>query len=189
MSTSNQAHNASSSKFTTIFQTAYDEYKRLTGQDLNTHPFSDKLDRCRSPDDISNVLREKAQELTRFREGDKLLESLNPIVHVLSTFSGSLGECVGLPFPPARAIFISIGALLGAVRDIVASYDTLLSLFERIHLFLQRLNCYNGIPVTTAMLELLGKIMAQVLSILALSTKVMRERRISKPGIRFTVLS
>jgi len=93
MSTSNQTHNASSSKLTPIFQTAYDEYKRLTGRDLNTHPFSAQLDRCSSPDDISNVLREKAQELTRSREGDdKLLEWLNPIVHVLSTFSAMLGE-------------------------------------------------------------------------------------------------
>jgi hypothetical protein len=56
----------------------------------------------------------------------------------------------------------------------------LVSLFERIHIFLQRLNSYTGIPLTTAMTELLGKIMAQVLSILALSTKAMKERRISK---------
>jgi len=56
----------------------------------------------------------------------------------------------------------------------------LVSLFERIHFFLQRLNSYTGIPLTTAMTELLGKIMAQVLSILALSTKAVKEKRISK---------
>ena len=67
------------------------------------------------------------------------------------------------------------------MRDVVASYETLICLFERAHLFLERLNCYTGIPLTTAMTELLGKIMAQVLSILALATKEMNERRISEP--------
>jgi hypothetical protein len=53
-------------------------------------------------------------------------------------------------------------------------------LFERIHLFLQRLNSYTRISLTREFTELLGKIMAQVLSILALSTKLITERRISE---------
>jgi hypothetical protein len=65
------------------------------------------------------------------------------------------------------------------VRDVVASHDILMHLFERIHFFIQRLNSYNGIPLTNQSIDLLGKIMAQVLSILALSTKFMSERRIS----------
>jgi hypothetical protein len=66
-----------------------------------------------------------------------------------------------------------------AMRDVVRNYDTLISLFERVNLFLKRLDSYSSIPLTTTMTELLGKIMAQVLSILALSTKTMKERRIS----------
>lgn len=65
------------------------------------------------------------------------------------------------------------------MRDAIACYDKLVYLFERVHFFLERLNCYNNVKLTTAMTELLGKIMAQVLSILALSTKEMRARRIS----------
>ena len=65
------------------------------------------------------------------------------------------------------------------MRDVIACYDKLVYLFERVHFFLERLNCYNNVELTTAMTELLGKIMAQVLSILALSTKEMRARRIS----------
>jgi uncharacterized membrane protein len=67
-----------------------------------------------------------------------------------------------------------------AVRDVVASHEALISLFERIHLFLQRLNRYTGIPLTDDLTEFLGKIMAQLLSILALSTKAMTDRRISE---------
>ncbi len=66
------------------------------------------------------------------------------------------------------------------MRDVIASYEVLVNLFERIHLFLQRLNRYASIPLTPEMTELLAKIMAQILSILALSTRTMKERRISR---------
>ena len=67
-----------------------------------------------------------------------------------------------------------------AVRDVVASHDKILHLFERIHFFLQRLNIHSGIPLTIELTELLGKIMGQLLCILALSTKAMTERRMSE---------
>jgi hypothetical protein len=68
---------------------------------------------------------------------------------------------------------------LQAVRDVVASYNTLIHIFERIHFFLQRLKNYTGTPLSKDFTELLGKIMAQIVSILALSTKAMTERRMS----------
>ena len=67
-----------------------------------------------------------------------------------------------------------------AVKDVAASHDTLINLFERVHFFLQRLNSYTGIPLTSGLTELLGMIMAQILSVLALSTKAMTERRMSE---------
>jgi hypothetical protein len=66
------------------------------------------------------------------------------------------------------------------VKDVIASYEALVNLFERIQFFLQRLNHYTAVPLTPEMTLLLGKIMAQVLSVLALSTKEMKERRISE---------
>jgi hypothetical protein len=66
------------------------------------------------------------------------------------------------------------------VRDVAASHDTIMNLFERIHLFLQRLNRYTGMPLTGDLTGLLGKIMAQLLLILALSTKAMTDKRISE---------
>jgi len=67
-----------------------------------------------------------------------------------------------------------------AVKDVVTSRDTLMHLFERIHFFLQRLKGYTQILLTDEFIELLGKVMAQLLSILALSTKAMTDRRISE---------
>ena len=65
------------------------------------------------------------------------------------------------------------------MRDVIASYDALVNLFERIQFFLQRLHHHTSVPLTPEMTELLAKIMAQILSILALSTKTMKEGRIS----------
>ncbi len=65
------------------------------------------------------------------------------------------------------------------VRDVIASYEALVNLFEHIQFFLQRLNHYTAVSLTPEMTELLAKIMAQILSILAFSAKTMKETRIS----------
>jgi len=66
------------------------------------------------------------------------------------------------------------------VRDVIASYEILSNLFERIQFLLQRLKRYIGIKqLPQELKELLAKIMAQVLSVLAFSTKVIKERAIS----------
>jgi hypothetical protein len=65
-------------------------------------------------------------------------------------------------------------------KDVGTSHGLLLELLERIQAFLTRLNIYSRIPLTTEITTMLGKIMAEVLSILALSTKEMQERRISE---------
>ncbi|KAH8998637.1 hypothetical protein EDB92DRAFT_1836316 [Lactarius akahatsu] len=63
----------------------------------------------------------------------------------------------------------------------MASYDTLAaSLFERMQGFLERLEIYIGTPLTPAMVEVLGKIMAEVLSVFGLVTKEMKQRRSKK---------
>ena len=66
------------------------------------------------------------------------------------------------------------------MKDFSESHDTLIHLFERIHFFVQRLSTYTGMELTNETTELLGKIMAQLLRILALSTKAMTDKRISE---------
>ena len=47
-----------------------------------------------------DVLQNQAQTLIKCRKGhEKLLKYLNPVVNVLFTFSGALGEGVGLVSP------------------------------------------------------------------------------------------
>jgi hypothetical protein len=135
MSTSNQRANRSTTNLTAIFEAASNEYKSLTGQDLETHPFGAALEDNSSPDAVLDVFREQAQAFDKCRKGDdklsKLMAWLAPMVHILITFSGTLGEGIGIvsipsfyvhyspltsilkPFSPAKTLFTGIGVLLG----------------------------------------------------------------------------
>ena len=73
--------------------------------------------------------------------------------------------------------------LFQTAKDVVASHDTLVTLFETIQHFLRRLDIYTRIRLPIEMINLLGGIMGQVLHILALSTKEMNPQpqgRLSK---------
>ena len=99
MSASNQTASASTSanNFTAIFNAASTEYQSVTGKHLVTHPFAAQLDTCDSPKAVTDLLRMQAQALNKFRKGDeKLMAWLDPIVHILFTFSATLGEGIGL---------------------------------------------------------------------------------------------
>ena len=65
----------------------------------------------------------------------------------------------------------------------MASRMALVQLFERLHFFLKRLTSYTEVSLTDDMTELLGKIMAQLLSILALSTTAMKDGLMSEFGV------
>jgi hypothetical protein len=97
MSTTNQTTGLSTANFTAIFDAASNEYKTLTKQDLKTHPFAAAIENSNSPDSIMDVFRKYAQAFDKFCKGDdKLMAWLTPIVNILFTFSGTLGEGIGL---------------------------------------------------------------------------------------------
>ena len=64
-----------------------------------------------------------------------------------------------------------------AAKSTVANRDMLVKLFERIESFFKRLKIYTEVPPSPALTEELAKIMAEVLSILAIATKGMKEGR------------
>jgi len=66
-----------------------------------------------------------------------------------------------------------------AVKDVSASYDALVDLFESIENFLSRLEIYTKIPLTPPMADIIVKIMVEVLSTLALATKQVRQGMLS----------
>jgi hypothetical protein len=93
----NQTASSSTDNFTAIFSAALNEYQAVTGNRLDAHPFANQLNTCNSPEAVSNVLRDHTLAFSQFRNDDKnLMAWLDPIVHILFAFSGTLGEGIGL---------------------------------------------------------------------------------------------
>jgi DNA-binding ferritin-like protein len=67
-----------------------------------------------------------------------------------------------------------------AAKDVNSSQDTLLDLFERIENFFRRLETYTEMPPTTEMMDVTMKIMVEVLCILAIATKEIKQSRTSE---------
>ena len=76
-----------------------------------------------------------------------------------------------------------------AVKDVNANYDAVVDLFEVICIFLKRLDIYTTIPLTTFMTEIIVKIMIELISILAVSTKQIKQGRLSMSIVPDTSLN
>jgi len=102
-------------------------------------------------------------------------------------------------FSPAKVIFSGVGVLLAvgtildlcgflltsrasyqAARDVSTSQDAIVDLFERIENFFRRLKTYIEVPPTHGMMDLIVKIMVEVLGILAIATKEIKQRSASQ---------
>jgi len=67
-----------------------------------------------------------------------------------------------------------------AAKDVQKSHDTLIEVFERIESFFRRLEIYTQVPPTTEMMDTIIQILAEVLTILGIATKELKQGRISK---------
>jgi hypothetical protein len=67
-----------------------------------------------------------------------------------------------------------------AAKDARASQDTIIDIFERIEMFFRRLETYTQVPATTDMMDMIIQIMVEVLSILGIATKEIKQGRLSK---------
>ncbi|KAH9030410.1 hypothetical protein EDB85DRAFT_1432888 [Lactarius pseudohatsudake] len=173
-----QASSSSSPNFQPIFEKALQEYKRKTGKDLTTHPLAAEIKACDSPEAILTILEGKANELNQSRSSDeRLTKWLNPTVNILNALSATLGDGAGSVFPPTKIVFSGIGVLLVAAKNTVANRDLLVKLFGRIESFFERLKIYTNVSPSPAVVGELAKIMAEVLSILGIATKGIKESR------------
>ncbi|KAH9052826.1 hypothetical protein EDB87DRAFT_339514 [Lactarius vividus] len=161
-----------------IFEKALKEYKKKTRKDISSHPLAEEIRGCGSIEAILSVLQGKANELNQSQSSDeRLTKWLTPTVNVLNALSATLGEGVGTVFPPTKIIFSAMSILLVAARGTAASRDVLIELFDRIENFFIRLQTHTKVPPTAQMTNVMGKVMAEVLFILAVATKVMYQSR------------
>ena len=68
-----------------------------------------------------------------------------------------------------------------AIKDISASYDALVDLFESFEAFLRRLDIYTKIPSTTAMTQIIVKILIELLSTISFAIQQAKQGRLSEP--------
>lgn len=71
-----------------------------------------------------------------------------------------------------------------AAKEVGASQDTLIDLFEDIENFFERLKTYVEVRPTEAMKNLIIKIMVEILGILAIATKEIKQRWASESSPR-----
>ena len=84
-----------SSTFKSMLDAALIKYKNKTGKDLQAIWLASELHSCESVNSVLDILRDQANALDR--AGDrKLMNWIDPLVHVLSTFSDALGGGVSL---------------------------------------------------------------------------------------------
>jgi hypothetical protein len=87
----------SQSNFVSIFNAALESYKRKTQKDLASHPLLPSLQSCESPEGVLTVLRDQVPAFNPSRNGDDgLTKWVAPTVNVLYSFSGTIGQGVGL---------------------------------------------------------------------------------------------
>jgi hypothetical protein len=102
-------------------------------------------------------------------------------------------------FSPASVIFTGVGILLSvriplniraypivtayfyqAAKDVRASQNTVLDIFERIEMFFGRLEVYTEVEPTPEMMDIMVLITVEVLSILGIATKEIKQGRTSE---------
>jgi len=102
-------------------------------------------------------------------------------------------------FSPAKVIFAGVGVLLSvrilfhyfarascnsyvpqAAKDVYSSQETLIDIFDRIENIFRRLEVYTAVSPSPEMMDMMVKIMVEVLFICGIATKEIRQGRTSE---------
>ena len=86
---------------------------------------------------------------------------------------------VRIPFN-IRALAHCNGLCLSAAKDVQGSQNTVLDIFERIEMFFRRIVVYTEVERTPEMMDIMVQITVEVLSILGIATKEIRQSRTSE---------
>ncbi len=87
-------------------------------------------------------------------------------------------QCVALSIS-MRGLVVT-AYVIQAVKDVRASQDTLLDIFERIEMFFRRLEVYTEVEPTEEMMDMMVQITVEVLSIVGIATKELKQGRMSE---------
>jgi hypothetical protein len=157
--------------------------------------FNDYRDKYR---DLIDSLRPVVQAVHVFSSTLGEAAGLVSSAHSILLIGSYLYTSLQVPFQPTKAIFTGIDVLISvrilvlsirllcdiyqfqAAIGVSGSYDALGELFECVAYFLTRLHIYTEkIPSSPTMSDVMVKIMVQVINVLALATKQIKQGRFS----------
>jgi hypothetical protein len=79
--------------------------------------------------------------------------------------------------------------ILQAAKEVRAGRGALVDIFERIETFFRRLEAYTQVPSSQGMVDTITAIMVEVISILAIATKEMKQGKISKSFLVYSLVA
>jgi hypothetical protein len=118
------------------------------------------------------------------RKGSSMCSKLDTVSAAILTSEGHFRR---ICYPPCCMILLYFPRVYPsdmhksqAVKDVSTSYDALVDLLESMEHLMNRLDIYNRVPSTGAMIEIIVKIMVETISTLALVTKQIKQKRPSE---------
>src|SRR5579863_4067681 len=92
------ADQSGSARFQALFESALQNYQKLTGVTLAEHPLSVELQSCNAVEDITALLQGQARVFNNFQASDKIMKTIETTVSILTPLSdaASLADALGL---------------------------------------------------------------------------------------------
>ncbi|KAJ7610330.1 hypothetical protein B0H17DRAFT_15719 [Mycena rosella] len=175
---------AAANDFDALWTDALNKYSEETGSDLLRSDYAQLFDDCDSVDTVVDALEEEMENFKKFRADDSkwatLRNKLKPVVRFLLLFNDAVAEAASSHTPGGRSILVAFGVLLTATQGVGDRYDALVELFEKLESFLSRLGIRLKPPSSLGPVSktIAVKILVHLLHIFALSTKLIKKKRI-----------
>ncbi|KAL1676549.1 hypothetical protein EV122DRAFT_253183 [Schizophyllum commune] len=132
-----------------------------------------------SADAIFNFVNDHETTFKAFRKDGALHlpGRLRHITAVVGTLSSSIGEGVGVPFAPGKAIFAAIGELVKAALAVRDDFDAIYAAFDTMEQQLRIIQPAVGEDINSSLRDPSVKLLAQILRVLGVITKLQQDGR------------
>ncbi|KAI5826445.1 hypothetical protein K523DRAFT_375005 [Schizophyllum commune Tattone D] len=132
-----------------------------------------------SADAIFNFVNDHETTFKAFRNDGAIHLSgrLRHITAVVGTLSSSIGEGVGVPFAPGKAIFAALGELVKAALAVRDDFDAIYAAFDTMEQQLRIIQPAVGEDINSSLRDPSVKLLAQILRVLGVITKLQQDGR------------
>ncbi|KZV62933.1 hypothetical protein PENSPDRAFT_230549 [Peniophora sp. CONT] len=168
-----------------IWQNALDDYRRSLPPDLCDFSirFVNDTERCRTSEDILNLLQGTSVRLGKRREGNdlanRLRSALKPLVYGLGVILDATAETASaLNAPAGKGIFAAVAVLLKAADRVSDIFDDLERLLKRMSEFVERLRVRVRELLMDGSRRIVVKALVEILKAFELAMRMLKRGRI-----------